>query len=820
MQNVLKAAVLLFLFATQALAQVRVDVRLERDRYLTGEPITVVVDIENVGDDPFGYSACDGDIQLTVVGAQHRQRPDVFGCFSGMGMGGSACAVDHPPLLPPGQSTSFRYLLREYDLKPGQYELRVSGKAPVRWKYYPSYAPNVPAPPPPKHKETDSVPGQQLERTLSLTISPSTEDELKRAMAPLVADADAPGPLVRYSARAAIIESAPPFLEDQIARFAAEDPAYASAIDALGRLATPASRSHLKSLLATSGDSKRSGVVLALARIGHQGDAELLAGVLKDAASDEQSRRYAALGLGHIGGEKAVGYLGGVLPVASEEIRASIATSLGNTRSGAAVPVLISMYGNNPVFNDVCGALRTLTHRSWCDGSGGDPVAIRRKWLRWWDENQHTATIFGSDRCVDALPSVGNAAKSEPTEVQSVTSNPIVNSVNPKSASANTVVTLSGSGLGLEDLFATKVVFVQGDLERIARISGGRGPVTRGPDSGIETMDVFVPVEATVGRWQIVVEAHGGRSAPVSIDVTAETIPVLTGVSPQRPHPAQIVSLSTSAPAQLDDQVEMRDGRGTVRRIPTGVSPSGVSFMLPDDVPDGEATVRVGRTQNGIDRFSAPLKFLVTSAPLPLNPLAMSLMKRVAPGQWTDLVVDADIEFEIRRADRIEVEFSQGDSAIVAQASGPDSRHVQVPSRLSSGAVQVRSRTWIEQTASEWSVPTPFLLSEQPVGPHVEVIQAGPSRTLVWSEGGTAEFAAAKADDVLWLRGLFPVERAADLHVQLRSSTTVLDLAATDAQDGVEVEVPAQAAPGDWRLMIGTKDGLMPPSVVTTIHIM
>jgi hypothetical protein len=506
--------------------------------------------------------------------------------------------------------------------------------------------------------------------------------------------------------------------------------------------------------------------------------------------------------------------------VVPAEIRSSIATSLGNTRSRVAVPILIGIFGNNPVGNDVCGALRTLTHRSWCDGSGGDPAAIRRKWLRWWDENQHTVTIYGSDRCVEERPTVSNLPTLEPVDSHTVTRNPIVNFVSPRRASANTVVTLSGYGLGLDDLRAVRVVFVQGAIERVAVISGGRRVMSRDPDGGAQTIDVFVPRTSTIGRWQIVVEAKGRRSAAVDVDVTAEAPPILTGVSLPRAHPAQMVSLSTSAPAQLGDEVEMTDGRGALRRIPTGVSRSGVSFMLPDDVADGEATVRVGRTENGNDRFSAPLTFVVTSGPLPLNPLAVSLMKRVAPGQWTDLVVDADIEFEIRRADRIEVEFSQRDAAVVAQTTGPDGVHVQVPSSLSSRAVRVRTRTWIEQTASEWSASARFVPSEQPVGPHVELIQAGPRRNVVWSAGRKAEFATVKPGDTLLLRGHFPVARATDLHVRLKNSTTVLDLTATDVQGGVEVEVPAQTAPGDWQLVIGTKGGVTPPEAVTTVHLM
>src|SRR5262249_20338950 len=132
-------------------------------------------------------------------------------------------------------------------------------------------------------------------------------------------------------------------------------------------------------------------------------------------------------------------------------------------------------------------------------------------------------------------------------------------------------------------------------------------------------------------------------------------------------------------------------------RVATGVSSLGVSLTLPDDVADGEASIRLGRNVNGEERLGAPLGFFVTSDPLPLKPLAVALMTPVSPGQWTDLVKDNEIEFEVRRVDRIDVEFKQGDVTEESRAIGPDNVHVRVPARLKPGAVSVRTRTWFER---------------------------------------------------------------------------------------------------------------------------
>jgi hypothetical protein len=150
--------------ATQAVAQVRVEARTERLQYLHGEPIVVIVSFENVGDEAFGYCACEGDIRLTVIGVQRRTLPNIDGCGGGGEVsGGGVSITGHPPMLQPGESTAFRYLLKQYDVAPGRHSVRVSGKAAVRWKYYPWALP----PSGPKHKETDPVPGADIDHTFS-----------------------------------------------------------------------------------------------------------------------------------------------------------------------------------------------------------------------------------------------------------------------------------------------------------------------------------------------------------------------------------------------------------------------------------------------------------------------------------------------------------------------------------------------------------------------------------------------------------------------------------------------------------------------------
>ena len=229
----LACSALVWLTAAPAAAQVEVDVRLEKSQYLAGEPVTVLVDVRNVGDEEVTYSTCDEDVRLAVPNATRRVVPDIFGCFSG-GASGSTCSQGHPPRLLPGRTTTFTHLLKDYDLRPGHYTLNASGRAGVRWPG--SYA--------------RTVPGAQFERRVSLIVTSASRRQLQAVFDPFLTGADDKDPVRRYRARAAIVETAPPFLEPLIARLAAEGTH--GAVDALGRIASATSRAHLKNLFRTS----------------------------------------------------------------------------------------------------------------------------------------------------------------------------------------------------------------------------------------------------------------------------------------------------------------------------------------------------------------------------------------------------------------------------------------------------------------------------------------------------------------------------------------------------------------------------------------
>ena len=194
-------------------------------------------------------------------------------------------------------------------------------------------------------------------------------------------------------------------------------------------------------------------------------------------------------------------------------------------------------------------------------------------------------------------------------------------------------------------------------------------------------------------------------------------------------------------------------------------------------------------------------------------------MKPVAAGQWTDLGKDHLIEYEISRADRIEVRFRQDAVALTSDVTGRDKVHVQVPGRLKPGKVEVRTRTWIEQTASEWSEPASFQVLERPVSPSIIVIAGGPIGRLVWSAGAPESIIQTAPGETLLLRGHFPVRNAAGLRVQLRGARRTLQLTATDVDGGVSVLIPSRAAPGEWRIVVSARSGNTTPQEIATVRI-
>jgi hypothetical protein len=356
-------------------------VKTDRSEYLVGQPVWVIVEAANVGTEALGYSNCDGHAGLTVPGGQRKQTPNLHGCYRGEGSG-SGCGLYDPPLLQPGKSVSFHYLLKGYRLRSGEYDLHASGKAGVR----------------------DPVEGATFDVWLRFRVREGTEAELRQRYASYVEEAATGSGMTGPSreAREAIAEMAPPFLEKTILSFANQPETASLAVEGLAQIATDTSRADLARLYENSADLRlRAAIVKALAGIATAAELPFFASLLPghSGALDDEIRVSAVLGIGRLGGESAVRALTPALRSASAAVRQAAVEALGNTRSATAVPVLIEMSADETVHNDVCGALSTLTHLGWCGGVlPGEEQAL---WRQWWSDRQSRLLLYGNDQCVE-----------------------------------------------------------------------------------------------------------------------------------------------------------------------------------------------------------------------------------------------------------------------------------------------------------------------------------------------------------------------------------------------------------------------------------
>ena len=388
----------------QASCQVHVSASLTKAEYLEGEPIEVVVKITNIGSDPVAYEKGSGHVALEAEGQRKRPTPpNLWGCFAGEGWGGGAGGIDHPPLLAPGASTEFRYLLRDYQLLAGRYTVHASGQAGVRWKLYGSDLSAHPA----RFREGDSVPGADFDQTLSLLVRVGGESELRTVYEPWVKEASAGLPDRADEARDAISDMAPVFLEKTILGFAKYRDGAEFAIKGLSRIDTAEARGELIGLFDETSDlGVRRSIVHALAEMNSADQLDFFASLLPGhiSESDDNIRQYAVLAIGRLGGEGGVETLQQFLRVygaqASVRTRSVIAIALASGVSRKAIPILIGMYADSSgeVMNSVCGSLLSLTHMSWCDGSG-NVSRLQSEWRAWWAENAPTAKLFGTDTC-------------------------------------------------------------------------------------------------------------------------------------------------------------------------------------------------------------------------------------------------------------------------------------------------------------------------------------------------------------------------------------------------------------------------------------
>jgi hypothetical protein len=390
------------LLSQASAAQVATSIRMSKQEYLAGEPIVMLIEVKNIGSDTVAYDGgCDFGIKMSIAGVQPKPSFSNEGCFVGHGQGGSCGGEDHPPGLTSGQSVLFKRLLTGYRLGPGSYTLQASGMAPMRWWLFPTTDP--------KHSPKYPVDGAHFSGEVDFQVRAGSEDELKEAFAPWMEEAESPkftehtasiaDATVRDDpalARRAIAETAPPFLEDFVLKFAKKD--FGFTIATLRNMNTSSSRRALVDLYEESKDAEqRTKIVDALQEIANPEQVDFFAPLL--VAKDAAIQRDAILAMGRIGGWRGVAEL---VRVQSDDrsVNETINNALSMTRSPDAVSVLIERYRQGPTGDSVCGALATLTHLAWCKIPEEGRV---QSWRRFWAQHGAETPIYGDDDCEGAF---------------------------------------------------------------------------------------------------------------------------------------------------------------------------------------------------------------------------------------------------------------------------------------------------------------------------------------------------------------------------------------------------------------------------------
>jgi hypothetical protein len=355
----------------------------EKQRYLVGEPVFVVLELVNPGADPVWVSeSCAWlDTGFEALSASKLRQPvSLFGCSGGTA---GSCAGGAKVVLPGGH-LSRRYLL------DGNFRLDAPGVYTIRaWHKVDLYAGEV---------DYRVVASQEIVTRFDLTLVRGSKKQLSLVYAPILRDLKGPDQVRSWMARSAVVQSPPLFLEDVILSMADDPRTVGASISGLERLATARSKAKLAKLSA-------AGNQVAIEGLGELGDCSYCPLMLEIAQQGRDYSRFIAMrAAGFLCGERAFPFLRRQLASPDVSTRYESAYALGNTHSRAAVPMLITMLvdSDSNVRRAAGDALAALTHRRSKTLAGAE--AIQQEWTKWWNSNGPTAPTYGIDECKQAEP--------------------------------------------------------------------------------------------------------------------------------------------------------------------------------------------------------------------------------------------------------------------------------------------------------------------------------------------------------------------------------------------------------------------------------
>lgn len=382
MTSTIQAAALFLCMAMPLAAQVTGKFRVEKERYLLGEPVFVTFTFENRGSSDILHF----DSHPECLGFFAEQiRPPLKKCPGGYG---GSCSPRIQSLAP-GKSYSRRWLLngsRETNLdRSGSYLFSLA--IPFQWS----------------EGDADALRTTQatkFEDLVALEIEELSDPEaLLPHIEPVITGADSPNSAIAFEAIRTMNETAPPILEDKILAISRRSGFEYQAAKGLFRLNTVATRKRLAEMTQSSSSHLQTAAINYLGKMGDTSYVTLLKRIAKREGENPRLQGAALEAVGSLVKEDAIPFISTFAASENAVSRRIAIQAFIHTASRKAIPHLLQMWrvsADRNTAESIRGALSTLTHRS-------GPSDLD-DWERWWDANSATAEIHDVNECGIQIP--------------------------------------------------------------------------------------------------------------------------------------------------------------------------------------------------------------------------------------------------------------------------------------------------------------------------------------------------------------------------------------------------------------------------------
>lgn len=378
----------------------------EKQHYLVGEPVIVVLEIQNQSpkDVYFPSSSCaeHSPKQFEIENAQPKHEPSLYSCVP---------ELEFVNCLSGSEEVPAEGVYRKRILLDGYFNLDSPGRYHVRANRDISLQDTDPLN---LHDSKDLGIDLHIASQFDIDLRIPEPGELEAAYSKFLDDLESGDLESQGLAAEAIAQNPPAWTEPNLISVANDPFLDNAAIIGLKHLATPGARAKLWEVVRTP--ARPDGGQPAIEALGEIGNPDDCAPMLALArASKDYTQAEAYIMAGRICKDEALGPLGSLIGSDDPQVRAGVAGGLSNTSSRDAVPILITMLLNpdNGAREDAADGLEKLTHLESNFDVEDDVAAMKtyEAWMNWWSSKGQTAPRYGPDTCAAPSPLPGTPAE-------------------------------------------------------------------------------------------------------------------------------------------------------------------------------------------------------------------------------------------------------------------------------------------------------------------------------------------------------------------------------------------------------------------------